>query len=65
MQQITLTYRQWMDVHPSFRSMVDRVPHVVVYDDGELVVRRVVFERPPCSMPAARPCAGQLRLRGA
>lgn len=65
MQQLTLTYEQWKQVHPSFRSVINRIPHVVVYDDGHLQLARVVFERPERAAASPRRCAGQLRLRGA
>lgn len=64
MHEIVLTYRQWMSVHPSFRSMINRVPHVVAYDAGELVLARVVFERTARAAMRRRPSSAQLRLRG-
>lgn len=64
MQQITLTYRQWMQVHPSCRSIIDGAPHVAAYDDRRLVLMRVDFMRREAAREP-RPCRGQLRLRGA
>lgn len=64
MDHIALTYRQWMDVHPTFRSIIDRVPHVVAYDEGELRLARVRLIR-ATSYAAHVRCNGQLRLRGA
>ncbi|MCB0878656.1 MAG: hypothetical protein KDC46_06705 [Thermoleophilia bacterium] len=67
MQQIELTYEQWMQVHPTYRSIIKRVPHVVAHgDDGKLVLMRVRFMRDAEITPrTARPSAGQLRLPAA
>lgn len=66
MQQLELTYEQWMQVHPEYRSIIKRVPHVVAYDAGECVLMRVRFVRPARDERRShRPCARQLRLRSA
>lgn len=65
MQQIELTYEQWMRVHPEYRSIIKRVPHVVAYDRGECHLMRVRFVRDCGERRTVRPGAGQLRLRTA
>ena len=66
MQQIELTYEQWMQVHPEYRSIIKRVPHVVAYDRGECHLMRVRFVRAESGVRrTVRPGDGQLRLRTA
>ena len=47
-----------------YRSIIDRVAHVVVYDDGDLVLMRVQFADRDSARPVARACAGQLTMHG-
>jgi hypothetical protein len=66
MQQIELTYELWMQVHPEYRSIVKRVPHVVAHDRGECKLMRVRFVRAESGeRHTVRPGRGQLRLRTA
>lgn len=66
MRQLALTYEQWMQVHPSCRSIIGGVLHVAVYDDGGFTLMRVAVSRPPVEPERlARPGDGQLPLRAA
>lgn len=65
MQQINLTYREWMNVHPHYRSIIGGTPHVVIYDEGRLPLRRVVIIKPDRYERIGRAGNGQLRLDAA